>query len=146
MLLHHAAQPIRVPAVPEAVSLTRVWDQIAEAPPAHVVLRSAQEVLREVILRIVEVTQLTAGVVHQNHVHILRAKAEEVIIRVTLPLLLPEVIIREAAVHLAQAVEVIREAALHVPAAEAVLLHHPAVAAEVADGNPARMKLSNSCI
>ena len=65
---------------------------------------------------------------------------------VTLPLLLPEVIIREAAVHLAQAVEVIREAALHVPAAEAVLLHHPAVAAEVADGNPARMKLSNSCI
>lgn len=68
-------------------------------------------------------------------------------IRVTLPLLLPEVIIREAAVHLAQAVEVIREAALHVPVAEAVLLlHHPAVAAEVADGNPARMKLSNSCI
>ena len=79
------------------------------------------------------------------HFHILRAKAEEVIIRVALPLLLPEVIIREAAVHLAQAVEVIREAALHVPAAEAVLLL-PAVAAEVADGNPARMKLSNSCI
>ena len=31
MLLHHVAQPIR-PAAPEAVSLTRVWAQIAETP------------------------------------------------------------------------------------------------------------------